>query len=426
MKADSTTLGVRCPLAPSLWLLAATALLWSAALGACRSPQAAAEPSELSEPPAAGPAAPPASGGSAGGSSYAETARAVKVPAQAELPGSERGARAAIDPAELERLRAAGERLVFLAGSWSPAQLAEARALAPEVELISGLDRKSALAHAARAQGVEAQLLSSEFLAQASRLRWVQALSAGVEHTLAVPGLADRRELVLTNSKGVHGPVIAEHVFALLLAHVRRLEGHRRDQARGDWNEEEAGHHSLAGSTLLIAGLGGIGEQVALRAKAFDMRVLATVRTPRERPACVDRLETGERLDSLLPEADFLVICLPLTPETEGLFDARRLGLLPRGAFLVNIARGALVDTEALTEALRSGQLSGAGLDVTEPEPLPPGHPLWSLSGVILTPHVAGSAELTFERRWALQKENLRRFAHGEALLNVVDPAAGY
>jgi phosphoglycerate dehydrogenase-like enzyme len=172
--------------------------------------------------------------------------------------------------------------------------------------------------------------------------------------------------------------------------------------------------------------LGGIGEQVALRAKAFDMRVLATVRTPRERPACVDRLETGERLDSLLPEADFLVICLPLTAATRGLFDAHRLGLLPRGAFLVNIARGALVDTEALTEALRSGQLSGAGLDVTEPEPLPPGHPLWSLPGVFLTPHVASRAELTLERRWVLQKENLRRFAHGEALLNVVDPAAGY
>lgn len=417
------------PRASTPALLSAALALCGAALGACRAPGEAAQAGAARA--ATGPAA-GAQGGAAADRTLAQTG-AAPAPQSASgaaqalgLPGSERGARAALPAAEIQRLAGAGERLVYLAGSWSEAQLEEARRLAPEVEVISGLDVERALLHAERAQAVEAQLLSPAFLERAERLRWVAALSAGVERTLALPGLAQRPDLVITSAKGVHGPVIAEHVFALLLSHVRGLERHRAAQARGSWSRDGDGLGSLAGRSVLIAGLGGIGEQVALRARAFGMRVLATVRTPRERPECVDRLETGEQLDLLLPEAEFLVICLPLTPETEGLFDARRLALLPRGAYLVNIARGALVDTAALTAALESGHLSGAGLDVTEPEPLPPGHPLWKLPGVTLTPHVAGRAELTSSRRWALQRENLRRFARGEALLNVVDPAAGY
>jgi phosphoglycerate dehydrogenase-like enzyme len=367
---------------------------------------------------------------------------------------------------DIQALREKDQSLLYLAGNWSADQLAEARKMAPGVEIVAGLTPESARAYAPRAHAVEAQLLSAEFLAEAHHLVWVAALSAGVEQTLEWPGLAERASLpvelegqnteqvepapqsgaaaktqpldpshgaaanpgglVLTSAKGVHGPVIAEHVFALLLAHVRGLERHRLAQTRGEWQRDGAGLSSLAGQTLLVAGLGGIGEQVAERAKAFGMRVLATVRTPRETPPYVDQLVTAERLDELLPAAQFVVLCLPLTPETEGLFDARRLALLPRGAYLVNIARGALVDTDALVAAIQSGHLAGAGLDVTEPEPPPPGHPLWTLPGVTLTPHVAGRAELTSQRRRALQLENLRRFSVGEPLLNVVDPRAGY
>jgi phosphoglycerate dehydrogenase-like enzyme len=388
-------------------------------------------------------------------------ARTPQVSEQADtpttFPGTLRGARVALSAEQLEKLRESGQSLLYLAGEWDPVDIAEAARLAPNVKIVAGLDRRSAREYAARAHAVEAQLLSAEFLAEAKDLAWVVALSAGVERLLELPGLAERASgpaaeagptdaegnpaqaasqgtaaaeqaggLVLTNAKGVYGPVIAEHVFALLLAHARGLTAYQQAQARGEWLRDGPELKSLAGETLLVVGMGGIGEEVAQRAKAFGMRVLATVRTPRPAPPYVDKLVTAEGLDALLPEAHFVVLCVPLTPETKGLFDARRLALLPRGAFLVNIARGAVIDTDALVSALESGHLAGAGLDVTDPEPLPPGHRLWSQPGLILTPHVAADAELSGNRRFDLQLENLRRFAAGEPLLNVVDPRAGY
>jgi phosphoglycerate dehydrogenase-like enzyme len=315
---------------------------------------------------------------------------------------------------------------VYLTTVEDPQELQAVRAACPGLELIGGLDRDSALEHASRAQGIDAGLLSPQFLANSPALLWIQAPSAGVEHLLRQPGLAERPELVLTNAAGVHGPVIAEHVFALLLSLTRGLPTYARAQARGEWDREGTAGQALAGRTLLVAGLGGIGDEVARRGAAFDMTVLATVRTPRERPPHVDELVTGDRLDELLPRADVLVICLPLTDQTRGLFDARRLALLPQGAYLINIARGAIVDTEALVAALHSGHLAGAGLDVTDPEPLPAGHALWTRPDVLITPHVASDGSLTDRRRRELWRENLRRFGAGEGLLNVVDRQAGY
>jgi phosphoglycerate dehydrogenase-like enzyme len=156
------------------------------------------------------------------------------------------------------------------------------------------------------------------------------------------------------------------------------------------------------------------------------MRVIATRRTDTPAPAFVERTGKPGDLLTMLPEADVVAVCVPLTPETKGLFNAAAFEAMKRGSYLVNIARGPIVDTAALTEALRSGRLAGACLDVTDPEPLPEGHPLWSMKNVIITPHSASDAELTEQRRSALLIENLRRFGAGEPLLNVVDKKAGY
>jgi len=338
----------------------------------------------------------------------------------AEPIGSERGAMVALDP------QSVGGPLVYLTSQSEGERLDAMRAAAPGVEFVAGLTRASAPQHGARAHGVDAHLVTAELLAAAPRLAWVQSYSAGVENVLAVPGLVERDGIVLTNGSGAHGPVIAEHVFALLLHLTRGLAAYGDAQARGEWARGAAQGEALSGRTVLVAGLGAIGDQVARRARAFGMTVLATARTQRDRPPHVDELVTSERMDELLPRADVLVICLPLTDATRGLFDRRRLSLLRRGAYVINIARGEILDSDALLEALVSSHLGGAGLDVTDPEPLPAGHPLWTAPNLVITPHVAGDAELTRKRRDALIEENLARFATGRPLLNVVDRLAGY
>jgi phosphoglycerate dehydrogenase-like enzyme len=295
------------------------------------------------------------------------------------------------------------------------------------VDVYSGLTREQALELAPIAHGVDAHLCSAEFLSVAPELRWVQAWSAGVDRYVDMPGLAEHPRLVLTNMRGVHGPAIAEHVFASLLSLTRGLSQWRDAQRQRDWDRNLAPEMtSLAGRTMLVVGMGGIGREIASRAHAFDMHVLATVRTAREAPAYVDELGVSADLERFLPRADVVAIALPLTPETRGLFDARRLALCKPGAYVVNIARGPIVDTDALLAALESGALAGACLDVTDPEPLNADHPLWAREDVVITPHVAGRAEITGDRRWATFRAQMERFARGEPLENVVDFAIGY
>jgi phosphoglycerate dehydrogenase-like enzyme len=336
--------------------------------------------------------------------------------------GSERGSRVALDTQGGRR------ELVFLASELSEAEQDELRALAPNVRVLADLSREGALRHAAEADGCEARFLSAELLAAAPKLRWVQATSAGVDRYAGLEELRARPEIVFCNMRAVHGPAIAEHVFALLLALARDLPGAWESQRDARWAGEGSGREpfALAGRTLCVVGLGGIGTEVARRAKGFDMRVLATRRSGTDAPPFVDRVELAERLPELLAESDVVVICVPLTPETTRLFDARAFAAMKPGSILVNIARGKVVDTQALVDALQSGRLAGAALDVTDPEPLPADHPIWRLPGVLITPHVASRAALTEERAAALFRENLRRFALGEPLLNVVDWDAGY
>ena len=177
---------------------------------------------------------------------------------------------------------------------------------------------------------------------------------------------------------------------------------------------------------MLVVGLGGIGSEIAERAKAFGMTVWATRRSEAPKPDFVDRVELSPALLSMLPQVDVVVIAAPLTPETQGMFNKEAFAAMKKGAFFVNVSRGAIAVQEELIAALQSGKLAGAGLDVTAPEPLPASSPLWSMRNVVITPHMAADGEVTETRQWTLLRENLRRFAAGEPLYNVVDKQAGY
>ncbi len=256
-----------------------------------------------------------------------------------------------------------------------------------------------------------------------ARLRWVQAQSGGIDELL-FPELRDR-PIVLTSAKIVKGPAMADHAMGLLLLLTRQLWRAVEARAREEW----AGTYEpieLRGKTALIVGLGGAGTQVAERAFASGMRIIAT--DPKDIPImrAVERVERPERLAELLPLADVIFLTAPLTKQTFRLLGDREFSLMKPGVYLVNVARGELVDTDALVRALQAGRLGGAGLDVVSPEPLPPGHPLWRMKNVILTPHIAGQSDHGPELRSQLIIENAHRFARGLPLRNVVDKALGY
>jgi len=354
--------------------------------------------------------------------STASGALAVEASVQDTVPlGSTRNSVVAIP------MTGGAQELVYLTTGMSDEHLADIAELAPNITIVSGLDRETAVAHAGRADGVDAHLLSSAFLEAAPDLRWAQSWSAGVERYLRIPELMARDEIVLTNMKGMYGPVIAEHVFAMMLSMTRDLEFYMDAGRRGVWERGDgSAMGALHGRTMLVVGLGGIGSEIAMRAHAFGMRVLATVRIERPAPPYVDVLGTAKDLNDLLPEADVVVLAVPLTDETRHMINRETLGMMKDGAWLVNISRGMVVDTDALVEALDSGTVGAAFLDVTDPEPLPEGHPLWGRDNVLITPHVAARAELSADRRWALMRENMRRFSAGEPLLNVVDKEVGY
>jgi len=343
------------------------------------------------------------------------------APAAPEI-GSLRHARVAIDA------DGGARPLTFLAGRMDEADLAALREAAPNLRIVVPADAAEALALAPEAHGADGRWATPEFLRAAGQLAWVQAGSAGVDRYLGRKELVENERIVLTNMQGVHGRAIADHVFAMLLALTRDLRPHLDPARRGEWNRQGSGAEPIAlhGRTLLVVGLGGIGREVAQRAKGFGMRVTATRRSQVARPPFVDYQGTPDELTVLLADADVVVLCVPLTPETTRMIDAQALATMKRGAYLVNIARGKVVDSDALVTALQSGHLAGAALDVTDPEPLPPAHPLWELSNVVITPHVAGRAALTRAQWSRLYRENLRRFAAGEPLLNVVDKRAGY
>lgn len=258
-------------------------------------------------------------------------------------------------------------------------------------------------------------------LARVPNLRWIHTISAGVDHLL-FPELRES-DAILTNASGVFNIPIAETVMAYILAVVKRLPEFWAHQREHRW--EKLPLRELRGLTVGIVGLGDIGTEVARLCRAFGMRVLGL----RRRPApsdLADEVLPPDRLQDLLARSDFVVIAVPLTAETRGMIGRAELAAMKPDAWLVNISRGAIVDEEALVEALREGRIGGACLDVFAEEPLPPESPLWDMPNVIITPHNSWSSPHIEEREIALFLENLRRYVAGEPLLNVVDKQAGY
>jgi phosphoglycerate dehydrogenase-like enzyme len=264
-------------------------------------------------------------------------------------------------------------------------------------------------------------------LAPGGRLRWLHSVPAGAEGLLT-PAVIAAEHVALTASKGPMGPLVAEHALLLMLALARDLPGYARNQAARRW-QAPAGERpmvDLFGKTVLILGVGGIGGHLARTCRVgLGMRVLGTARTRRDDPH-VDRYVEPHDVPAALGEADFVVLCLALTAETHGIIGAAALAAMKPTAYLVNVARGGLVDEGALIDALRGGRLAGAGLDSFAVEPLPEDSPLWGLPNVIVTPHVGNGRDSAGAQVIAFMCENIRRFAAGEPLLGVVDRHARY
>jgi len=254
-----------------------------------------------------------------------------------------------------------------------------------------------------------------------SPARWVQLPFAGIESFLA-SGVIDPAR-TWTCAKGIYGPATAEHALALILASARGLHRHARTSR---WlRSSEVPSRRLAGGVVLIIGTGGIGAALAAMLAPFGVTIVAANRSGRAVEWATETLAAGE-LTKGLPGADWVVVAAPLTPETERLIDAEALGRMRPDAWLINVARGGLVDTEALVEALRDGRIGGAGLDVTDPEPLSESHPLWSMENVIITSHQANTWEMALPELAKLVERNVRRFAAGEELEGLVDLGLNY
>jgi phosphoglycerate dehydrogenase-like enzyme len=283
-------------------------------------------------------------------------------------------------------------------------------------------------AEAARAlAGAEAAFgtLPPALLATAGRLRWLQAPQA------APPAGYYTRELiehpvVVTNFREIYNDHIGAHIMAFVLAFARGLHLYLPRQLRREWRpegQEADGVIHLPDTTALVVGVGGIGAETARLCAAFGMHVMGIDARRRDAPPGVLKLDGPEALDSLLPLADFVILTVPHTPETEGFMHRARFARMKRTAFFINIGRGMTTRLDDLVAALRAGEIAGAALDVFEQEPLPADHPLWTLPNVLITPHTAGHGPYLDERRFEVLLDNARRFVAGEPLRNVVDKA---
>ena len=323
--------------------------------------------------------------------------------------------------------------------------LDQLRAVSPRLSVAQQTCRDTHEVGAALAAHPDTEVLYTfnvpdDTLELAPHVRWVQLHSAGVDHLLDSP-LMDS-DVAITTSSGIHATPIAEYVMASMLAHRWRVPFWTHCQREAQWPSgrwDLYARPELRDSTLGIVGYGSIGREVGRLGRAFGMRILALRSSP-QRPGSgysppgtgdpegtiPERIYTPGELHEMLAECDYVVVALPLTPQTRHMIGAAELRATKPGAYLVNIARGGIVDEEALVPALEEGWIAGAGLDVFEQEPLPPDSPLWGLSDALISPHVAGFTPRYDERAATLFAENLARYLAGRPLLNLVDKSKGY
>jgi phosphoglycerate dehydrogenase-like enzyme len=305
----------------------------------------------------------------------------------------------------------------------SPELIKELATLAPNVKIVAvrgpELAKEIVDADAVVGMGVNAALFQ-----QAKQLKWIHVGSAGVENAL-FPALVDS-PVVVTNMKHVYGPQIADHAFAFLLSLTRKLNLTIPRQNLEEWPAGRENMFVLEGKTAVIIGVGGIGGQIAQRANGFGMKVIGVDIRDIPVTAVIHRVVPPDMLDSVLPEADVVFMSAPHTKKTEGMMGGRQFELMKRGSYFIAVSRGKTYDHSALVKALDSKRLAGAGLDATNPEPLPKGHALWKFPNVVITPHTSGGSDQLQARTDALAKENIRRFGAGMPLLNVVDKKEGF
>lgn len=307
------------------------------------------------------------------------------------------------------------------------ARVAWMQPAAPGVRLVAAPELADAVREAADADAVIGECVP-EVIQAGPRIRWVQRMYAGVERCIAIPAFTERG-IVLTNMQKVAGSVMAEHVMAFMFGLARGFATYVPMQAKGEWEPEavpESRMWEVKGRTMLVVGLGGIGTEVAKRANALGMTILAIRNSGTDGPSYVAEVGLTDKLLPFAGRADVIVDTLPLTQDTKGIFDRKLFDAAKRGTLFINVGRGGTVVTADLVAALQDGRLGGAGLDVTDPEPLPADHPLWHAPNVLITPHVSASLEGNETPRWILARENLRRYAAGGKLLSEVDVKKGY
>ena len=315
-------------------------------------------------------------------------------------------------------------------GAGADLEIQRLKADFPEVEFLvaDDIDSVAPLIHEAEAL---IGMLTAESFKAASNLRWFQAYSTGMDWMQTIPGLVEwllQNKVVVTNSRGAFAQTIAEHTFALILTLSRDMWTARANQLARRWGGEPGGRpmEAIAGRSMGIFGLGQIGTAIARRAHGFEMPVYAVDAQPFPHVPDLRARWGPDRLDDLCGLSDFLVIAAPLTAETRGAIDARRLALMKPSAYVIAVSRGSIVDDHALIRALQAGRLAGAGLDVTSEEPLPADSPLWDMDNVAITPHNAGGGSITPRVQWEICVANLRRHLDRKPLIGVVDVRAGY
>jgi phosphoglycerate dehydrogenase-like enzyme len=319
----------------------------------------------------------------------------------------------------------AAQQKKVVATGLGAAMIAEFQKVAPNVAFVIG-DAKNPATMVSQVADADAILgtINPELFRAAKKLKWVHIFSAGVEN-YRFPEFINS-DVTLTNARIIQGPEIADHAFAFLLALTRGLHRAIPNRTTEEWGRTGYSAVELRGKTAVIIGVGGIGQQIAMRAWAFGMNVIGV--DPKDYPLSnyLNRQVHPDRIDTVLPLADVVFVSAPHTPESEGMVGPRQFELMKKGAYFIAVSRGKLYNTEALVKALDEKRLAGAGLDVTNPEPLPKGHPLWKFENVIITPHVATVSDGIGARQRELILDNVTRFAKGEPLRNVVDKKKGY
>ena len=310
----------------------------------------------------------------------------------------------------------------IVAPGMSPQMAQQIQASVPNVTIVTGRGPE-ATAAIADADAVIGGIRPEAFKT-AKNLKWVHVSSAGVEKDL-FPELINS-DVIVTNAKNIYGPQIADHAFAFLLSLTRKLNQTIPRQGEEAWGGGREGMFELNGKTAVIIGVGGIGSQIAQRAHGFGMKVIGV--DIRDIPPNneINRVVPPDQLDSVLPLADVVFISAPHTAKTEGMMGAKQFELLKKGSYFIAVSRGKVYNTGGLVKALDEGRLAGAGLDVVDPEPLPKGHPLWKFKNVVITPHTAGGSDNLASRNDTLITENIRRFAAGRPLMNVVNKKEGF